>query len=317
MKMRRVIRQLYLMSLSIFGVFDIYRKRNRQKVLVMVYHDVVSDEYEIPGHYNYNTTVNKSTFKKQISYLYRHYNFITLSQFHYWMRSGCKLPSNPVLLTFDDGHENLFKNAVPIMDEYGIKGVFFVKSEGWGQCEQNYCEKFLSHFESKEEGCKAYHLFRTKNLHGQQQLNEDFEQEQMYDNLNPEKYNHMSAGELIDLINNGHEIQSHSRNHYIMSSLSDFDSNEEMVHSKLTLESKLQNEVYAYAYPFGDPKFDFGERECSNLQKSGYIYGFQGEWVGTYISRDVDKYNIPRMGDVNTDFLYFKYLISSFRLKWK
>ncbi|MGQ9680978.1 MAG: polysaccharide deacetylase family protein [Anaerolineae bacterium] len=43
-----------------------------------------------------------------------------------YMRDGEPLPSRPVALTFDDGHESAFRNAVPVLQAHGATATFFI-----------------------------------------------------------------------------------------------------------------------------------------------------------------------------------------------
>ena len=95
------ILRIILISISFSGLYKFYRKKNRDKVLVMEYHDVVEDQFDIPSdHYNYNTTIRKNLFVMEVKYLCRHYIPITLEDFIARKIKGEKLPSNPVLFTF-------------------------------------------------------------------------------------------------------------------------------------------------------------------------------------------------------------------------
>jgi peptidoglycan/xylan/chitin deacetylase (PgdA/CDA1 family) len=58
------------------------------------------------------------------------YTTITPDDLYEALRHGKKLPRLPVLLTFDDGYEDAYINAVPILSEFGFTGTFFVVT-GW------------------------------------------------------------------------------------------------------------------------------------------------------------------------------------------
>ena len=44
-----------------------------------------------------------------------------------------KLPSKPVLITFDDGYLNQKMNAAPILERYGMKGIFYAVANAIGR----------------------------------------------------------------------------------------------------------------------------------------------------------------------------------------
>lgn len=65
-------------------------------------------------------------FVNQIKYITSYYTPVKMEDvidvFYYSKRS---LPSNPILLTFDDGYIDHFLNVYPILDGFGIQGSFF------------------------------------------------------------------------------------------------------------------------------------------------------------------------------------------------
>ena len=313
---RYLIRQILLMIIPILGVYRFYRKKNKNKVLVLVYHDVVDSMSDCKtNHYNYNTTIDKKRFAKQVRYICRHYNPITLKEFIAWKTSCKKLPDNSVLFTFDDGHTNLYRNALPVLDRHGIKGVFFCKSACMGEVAMNYCEDYLSYIYSIEECKKQYNLFRNSTFDRQIDMINSFKGKPRYDSPNKSKYEHFTIQECLSMLQNGHSIQSHTIHHYILSSLNDADAETEIRQSREDLARILQHEVNCIAYPFGDLEYDFGLREKAMAKSHGYILGFSGERCNNNgVDKQEDNFSISRFGDVNHDFLYFKLLLSPVRL---
>lgn len=64
-------------------------------------------------------------FKEQVSYLKRHYVPISAYDLMDAIETGSELPSNSVLLTFDDGYIDHFTEVFPILDKENISGCFF------------------------------------------------------------------------------------------------------------------------------------------------------------------------------------------------
>ncbi len=54
------------------------------------------------------------------------YTTITTSMLVQAITKGASLPPHPMLLTFDDGNEDNYTNAFPIMQKYGFTGVLYV-----------------------------------------------------------------------------------------------------------------------------------------------------------------------------------------------
>ena len=54
------------------------------------------------------------------------YTAITISMLVEALINGGELPEKPIVITFDDGHQSVYDNAFPIMQEYGFPGVFYI-----------------------------------------------------------------------------------------------------------------------------------------------------------------------------------------------
>ena len=66
-----------------------------------------------------------SQFKEQLTYIERYYHFITVEDCINAIYFDGDLPSNAILLTFDDGYIDHFKTVFPILESKGIQGCFF------------------------------------------------------------------------------------------------------------------------------------------------------------------------------------------------
>ncbi|UUZ93350.1 polysaccharide deacetylase family protein [Paenibacillus sp. P25] len=91
----------------------------KDQVAVIMYHHI-DDDAKSSG------TITTKLFKDQLNYLLaKGYQFITLNQFKAFMK-GAAVPSNAVLVTFDDGYESFYTNAYPVLKELRIPSVNFV-----------------------------------------------------------------------------------------------------------------------------------------------------------------------------------------------
>lgn len=71
--------------------------------------------------------VSVATFKAQMQYLAdQGYQTISVSQVADVIRHGGSLPEKPVVLTFDDGFEDVYDNALPILQVHHFTGVAYI-----------------------------------------------------------------------------------------------------------------------------------------------------------------------------------------------
>jgi peptidoglycan/xylan/chitin deacetylase (PgdA/CDA1 family) len=93
------------------------------EVPIMMFHHV-SDV--IPGDIlGKSLTVKNTLFQQQLAYLKQHnYHTITMNQLFDALYFGGPLPVHPIILTFDDGYEDVYQFAFPLLKQYNYTGTF-------------------------------------------------------------------------------------------------------------------------------------------------------------------------------------------------
>lgn len=98
------------------------------RVPILIYHSV---RPYYPGITNIvkEYTVPPNIFDDQLRYLRDNgYTPITLDDLTAHFNSNKSLPDQPIIITFDDGWENQYRYAFPIMQKYGYTGIFYIYS---------------------------------------------------------------------------------------------------------------------------------------------------------------------------------------------
>ena len=91
-----------------------------QAVPVLMYHHI------LPKPSNF-IAISPATFDAQMKYLHDNgWHPISIAQLQAFVETGKRLPSKPVLITFDDGRMNQLTYGVPILKKYGFTATFFV-----------------------------------------------------------------------------------------------------------------------------------------------------------------------------------------------
>jgi peptidoglycan/xylan/chitin deacetylase (PgdA/CDA1 family) len=74
-------------------------------------------------------TLRPGQFLSEVKWLHSHgFHTINFGQLYAAMYFGYKLPSRPVLLTFDDGYESVYLDVFPILKRYGYQATVFAIS---------------------------------------------------------------------------------------------------------------------------------------------------------------------------------------------
>jgi peptidoglycan/xylan/chitin deacetylase (PgdA/CDA1 family) len=154
----------------------------RKQVPVLCYHHI--KEVDVLPKNTAGYTVTAATFKAQMKTLADSgYHTITPDQYYNYLVSGAALPSNPVMLTYDDTDEEQFSIAKTEMDKYGFKGVYFIMTISIGRPRYMTAEQIrqLSD-EGHVIGCHTWDHHRTdKYIVGDRYIQEGKSQKKVND----------------------------------------------------------------------------------------------------------------------------------------
>ncbi len=90
-------------------------------VPILLYHHI--DSALDGSRYN----VDPSTFEEQVKWLFdNHYTTINVSEVANLIENGGEMPLRPVVITFDDGNLDIYKDAYPILKKYGFTATFYI-----------------------------------------------------------------------------------------------------------------------------------------------------------------------------------------------
>ena len=94
-----------------------------KEVPILCYHNIKSNL----DHHSPALTVTEKDFDDQIKMLHDSgYHTILPDQLYNYLTRDVPLPPKPIMLTFDDSHEEHFSIASKELEKYGFRGVFFV-----------------------------------------------------------------------------------------------------------------------------------------------------------------------------------------------
>jgi peptidoglycan/xylan/chitin deacetylase (PgdA/CDA1 family) len=197
-------------SLPVYGV----KIFERNYIPIIGLHDV-EDAIEIP------IELYTSYFDSLCSTL-KDFGFktITFMDLLNHLDHGKALPEKAVIITSDDGYQDIYNNAFPILKKYDFKMTVFLVTGAVGNSETD------------------------------RKMNKSF---------NPRSYIERPIliwPEIIEMYDYGCEFQSHSVNHTRLGLASDEEFMYELIQSKNDIESHLGNQVLFFAWPYGNYSYD-------------------------------------------------------------
>jgi len=283
--------------LRTLGLVRAARALQRGRCVILAYHGVLSggdNRYDFLNH----NFVAAEAFEAHIRFLVRHYRPIRLADLVSCYRHQTPPPARSVVVTFDDGFANNYSVAFPILQKYGVPFTIFLTT---GMIDQDgaqlWTERvkravYLHHGENvlvplldRQVSCRLTSAMRREEcareiltvLKSQPPAVRDAAVLTIEDvcgrpPLQPhelERYQFLTWSQVRAMARAGVEFGSHTVTHSILSTLDESSLERELASSKRRIESELEKECHAFAYPNGS-RADFGPRDKRALQAIGY-----------------------------------------------
>lgn len=116
---KRIIVFVFIIASLIVLDFQV---RKHYVVPILMYHKIDRVESLKSG-----LSVSPEAFEKQMSFLFRNkYNVVSLRKFLGLAVGKRAIPKNTIVITFDDGYENNYTEAFPILKKYNLPATIFI-----------------------------------------------------------------------------------------------------------------------------------------------------------------------------------------------
>ena len=288
-----------LLAGFLFGYFNpIFRRVfcsiNKEWLSLLAYHRVYPMKYPDFPFYEDMISATPDEFNKQMAFVSKNFNVINFKILDQIISSGNKLPSNSLIVTFDDGYADNFEMALPVMNKYGITATIFVTINNVESQKTYWFEKIV--YQMKKMTPRELSLnsrkFKVDKYNRMEMaksiiafLMEVPEPDRIVciKELDMQTGIDVSSSDLEyakpltwEMIKNldkaGIEIGSHTLTHPILSKMSDEDIINELSESKRILEDKIGKEVISISYPVGN-KNCYDHRVLKFSECCGYRFG--------------------------------------------
>lgn len=205
---RRIIKSLIKTNLALLSRIktSIRKENNINNIYILMYHrvnDFRRNELSVPV----------QEFRKQLIWLKENgFQNMRMTQLES-MTPEKKLTDPMVILSFDDGYEDNYIEALPTLKEFGYSAIFYIPYELIGK-------NIMFPRDRKESN----HLVHNRIM--------DWEQ-------------------VKNILNAGMEIGSHTLTHNDLTRMSDAQARKEISESKIKIEQKLGDRITSFCYPGG------------------------------------------------------------------
>ena len=230
-------------------------------------------------------------FVRQMQMLRRHCAVVGLNDALRAVETGSGLPPRAVLLTFDDGYEDLAVHAIPTLEALRLTATIFVPTAFPDHPERSFwADRLHRAFSGTTRGdldsvvgrlslrTREDRLASRKRLRSHLKTLPHRQAALLVDEIcrqlgEPEEKGRPSVlgwDELRRLSSRGFSIASHSRHHPLLTRLSPAQMREEIVGARADLDRELGTSPPAFCYPNGS----HDERVVSILREEGYLLAF-------------------------------------------
>jgi len=283
--LKKYLKKLINNFLSIFfsSKFSTYIKDD---LIILLYHSVSNKPSTF--HEKHDLNVTEENFREQIKFFKKFYNIISPLDL---LNNNYKKPA--VLFSFDDGFENYFSNALPIMEEFKVPSIHFlnmapINGEIFfaGFSEFLYEKKIIykNSLFSKMDDVKNY-LNDKKLLNDVKKYHGDF--------ITIDKLKIFENNPLVFFGN-------HLYNHFNLITL-----NKEEIHTNINLNDlslkKFRNYLPFFAYPFGVKKISYNNYTDNILIEKNFKKIFYADSLSFNKKNSIFMHRDAITNDLNTE----------------
>jgi peptidoglycan/xylan/chitin deacetylase (PgdA/CDA1 family) len=281
----RLIKYLIAVILYYTGSITVFSRLkrlifNRGEFAILMHHRVMDEndrerDYVQPGLY-----VSRKVFEKQIAFLSKKYNLISLKELTDLINGDHHIPLNSLVITFDDGWRDNYLHAFPILKRHGAAAIIFLTTDFIGgedvfwflkasilmtgiKLSREELSGLIARYENGEEpgdteaelSDRDWFIERLKKLDPGKItaiLDDLSTRNKKADGILQEGNSMLTWEEVLEMNKEGIDFGSHGCSHRIMPGLSDTEIKRELTESKNIIEKKLGEEVDLFAYPNGD-----------------------------------------------------------------
>jgi peptidoglycan/xylan/chitin deacetylase (PgdA/CDA1 family)/glycosyltransferase involved in cell wall biosynthesis len=162
---RLILRQMALKEFSAESINQkiiqhyqdcLFKKYHPQHIPVLMYHKIPDRNLDSP----HRIFVTKENFENHLIFFKKNHftplHFQDLLNFLNEERDWSEFPKKPIIITFDDGYQDNFINALPLLNKYQTKAVFYFLSDStilfnnWDQNSELELSKIMTLEEKKE-----------------------------------------------------------------------------------------------------------------------------------------------------------------------
>jgi peptidoglycan/xylan/chitin deacetylase (PgdA/CDA1 family) len=285
-----------------------------RRITIVTYHRITDRRIsEIEASLPFLFT-SRRVFEKQLLFMKKRYKVITLKELNECGNNG-KTPWNSLIITFDDGYEDNFRNAYKTLSNMNLRAVFFITVDKinnknakpfWWDRLYYYLKEIQKQdgeelkkevdpelldmcAEFKSNASEFFAKMNKKGTDSIERLLDRIEGKYQINNETLYRENTMLNWGQISEMGQHHEFGSHSCSHQNLLRLGDDARYHEIVESKAIIERSMNGKVRVFSCPAGL----MNEEIQRVVVKGGYEFAVTAAEPG--INKMTNRYHLKRI----------------------
>ena len=304
-----------------------WSRRTECSARILYYHRVNDDNDP------FFQSISTSVFDREMRYVARHYKVVSMSEVQEHLRNNSR--EMVVAVTFDDGYQDNYRNAFPILQRYGLPATIFLTTGSIDTGEPLWFERLALALKTTTREfvdldidiprrlwlrTEAERLDANGRIFGILRALPDPERRQCLETIlrqlaavdDGARRNKMLSWDQVRLMKaHGIDFGGHTVTHPFISKMARQEVLAEVSGCKRRIEQELQLPVDYFAYPNGREE-DFGMWNKELIRAAGYRAALTTIWGMNY--RSTDPMELRRGGPWETSPPLFAYKLDWYQL---
>ncbi|UCE67748.1 MAG: polysaccharide deacetylase family protein [Candidatus Zixiibacteriota bacterium] len=291
-------------------------RADKNNFTILIYHRILDENDSERDHIQAGIIVSRKIFEKQMAYLSKEYNLLSLKELAEILEKNQYPPSKSIVITFDDGWRDNYLCAYPVLKKHNVPATIFLATDFIDSDNMFWFaeigmilakrkippEKLWEILEKARKESKNISTPQSSDSH--KPAADSIDSDKFIEGL--KQFDHqiitriiaelwkeggvssertavdrqtLSSDEVLEMSENGIDFGSHGCSHRILTGLDRDEVKRELIESKRILEEKTGKTISLFSYPNGD----FNEEIKKLVREAGY------DCAITTGGREIDK----------------------------